>query len=167
MAQHTLQSLYREHHTWLLRWTSARLGCAQSAQDLTHDTYLKVINNTALINIEHPRQYLVRIAKNLMVDSYRRKQLEDSYLASLSVLPEQYLPSAEEQAMIAESLIEINHMLLHLPEKARQAFFLRQLDGLGYKEIAQRLNISLSSVEKYVAKALATCGLYKLNNTTP
>ncbi|KDE40842.1 Sigma factor, ECF subfamily [Nitrincola lacisaponensis] len=53
--------------------------------------------------------------------------------------------------------MEIDTLLRSLPDKVRQAFIYRQLDHLSYKDIAERLSVSVSSVEKYVAKALQVC----------
>ncbi|MNU05701.1 putative RNA polymerase sigma factor FecI [compost metagenome] len=44
-----------------------------------------------------------------------------------------------------------------LPPKVRTAFLLSRLDGLGYKEIAAQLGVSLRSVESYMAKAIRHC----------
>ncbi|MGH8817826.1 MAG: sigma factor-like helix-turn-helix DNA-binding protein, partial [Achromobacter pestifer] len=51
----------------------------------------------------------------------------------------------------------IDTILHKLPAKVRMALLLCKLDGLGYQEIAKRLNVSVSSVEKYVAAALLAC----------
>jgi RNA polymerase sigma-70 factor (ECF subfamily) len=59
--------------------------------------------------------------------------------------------------LLVESLVRIDAMLDGLPSKARSAFLLSRLDGLGYAEIAQRLDVSLSSVEKYMATAIRHC----------
>jgi DNA-directed RNA polymerase specialized sigma24 family protein len=48
-------------------------------------------------------------------------------------------------------------VLQGLPAKAREALLLRKLDGLSYRDIASRLAVSVSSVEKYVASALLAC----------
>ncbi|WP_417579633.1 sigma-70 family RNA polymerase sigma factor [Nitrincola sp.] len=74
-----------------------------------------------------------------------------------SGLSEQFAPSAEEHVLMMEALVSIDALLHRLPDKVREALLLRQLDNLSYKEIAKRLNVSVSSVEKYVAKALQAC----------
>jgi DNA-directed RNA polymerase specialized sigma24 family protein len=53
-------------------------------------------------------------------------------------------------------------MLHTLPTHVRQAFLMRKLDGMSYKEIATVMNVSVSSIEKYVAKALTACYLHSL-----
>ncbi|EPW6054432.1 RNA polymerase sigma factor FecI, partial [Shigella sonnei] len=53
-------------------------------------------------------------------------------------------------------------MLDGLNGKTREAFLLSQLDGLTYSEIAHKLGVSISSVKKYVAKAVEHCLLFRL-----
>ncbi|HDU1659061.1 TPA: RNA polymerase subunit sigma, partial [Klebsiella pneumoniae] len=48
--------------------------------------------------------------------------------------------------------------------KTREAFLLSQLDGLTYSEIALKLGVSVSSVKKYVAKAIEHCLLFRLEH---
>jgi RNA polymerase sigma-70 factor (ECF subfamily) len=64
---------------------------------------------------------------------------------------------------VVEALVEIDTLLHKLPIKARQALLMRQLEGKSYKEIAFELEVSVSSVEKYVAKGLQGCMLAMLN----
>lgn len=61
-----------------------------------------------------------------------------------------------------QTLIEIDTILHNLPGKVRTAPLLRKLDGLSYREIAERLHVSLSSVEKYIATGLQA--LYESKN---
>lgn len=162
MSQHNIDTLYREHHSWLHHWLRGRLGCEHSAADIAHDTYLKVMLSNSLPTDDQPRRYLTRIAKSLMIDLFRRRQIEAAYLETIRHLPEQEIPSEETQHIVVETLLEIDQMLQALPTHVRQAFLMRKLDGLSYKEIATKMNVSVSSVEKYVAKALAACYLHSL-----
>ncbi|GBL57488.1 ECF subfamily RNA polymerase sigma-24 factor [Pseudomonas citronellolis] len=56
-----------------------------------------------------------------------------------------------------ESLIRIDRLLDRLKPKVRQAFIWAQLEGLTCPQIAQRLEVSLATVERYLATALRAC----------
>ncbi|WP_163575826.1 sigma-70 family RNA polymerase sigma factor [Halomonas faecis] len=150
-------TLYNEHHGWLRRWLSARLGCSHTAADLAHDTYLRVLRRGEAPEPGQSRRFLTQIAKGLVIDLYRRRRIEAAYLETLSLLPEPQAPSPEEQALTIEALIEIDALLHGLPDKPRRAFLMCRLDGMSYREIAAALNVSVSSVEKYIARALLVC----------
>lgn len=94
-----------------------------------------------------------------MIDRFRRQKIEEAHLESLSQLPEASAPGPETHHAIIETLMEIDALLDGLPAKVRRALLLRQLDGLSYAAIARELSVSISSVEKYVARGLAACCL--------
>jgi RNA polymerase sigma-70 factor (ECF subfamily) len=73
-------------------------------------------------------------------------------------------PSPEERESQLETLQLIDTMLDGLSGKTREAFLLSQLDGLKYSEIALQLGVSVSSVKKYVAKAIEHCLLFRLEH---
>jgi RNA polymerase sigma-70 factor (ECF subfamily) len=73
------------------------------------------------------------------------------------VLPEPLAPSPEERLLALETLCRIDAMLDRLNPKARTAFLLSQLDGLGYAEIAAHLKVSQRMVKKYMAQAMLQC----------
>ena len=102
-------------------------------------------------------QHLAQIAKGLVIDLYRRRQIEAAYLDALARLPQPLAPSAEDCAAAVQALVDIDAVLNGLPPKAREALLLRKLDGMSYRDIATRLRVSVSSVEKYVATALLAC----------
>lgn len=154
-----VDSMYREHHGWLSLFIQRRLSCPQVSADLVQDTYLRLLVSGKLPERKDSRRYLTHIAKGLVIDLYRRRRIEAAYLELLEQQPEDVASSPETQTMMVEVLVEIDAMLHKLPFKVRQALILRQMEGLSYKEIAQRLDVSVSSVEKYVAKALQGCML--------
>ena len=68
-----------------------------------------------------------------------------------------FILSEEERAHVIAALTEIDVVLHRLPAKARTALLLCKLDGLSYRDIAAELQVSVSSVEKYIAAGLLAC----------
>ena len=157
-----VNDLYCEHHGWLNGWLRKRLGNAFDAADLTQDTFVRVIKARTALEIREPRPYLSRIAKGLLIDLIRRRSLEQAYLDALATLPEGLQPSLEEQAILLQALVEIDRLLQGLGPKVKQVFMLSQFDGLTYPQIAEQLNISVRSVNNYMAKAMEHCCLMQL-----
>jgi RNA polymerase sigma factor (sigma-70 family) len=154
--------LYCEHHSWLNGWLRKRLGNAFDAADLTQDTFVRVIKARSALDIREPHPYLSRIAKGLLIDLFRRRSLEQAYLETLAALPQAQHPSLEEQAIMLQALVEIDRLLQGLGPKVRQVFMLSQFDGLTYPQIAEQLNISVRSVNNYMAKAMEHCCLMQM-----
>lgn len=154
-----LGRLYQDHHGWLRGWLNRRLGNRCDAADLAQDTFVCLLVSPAALQqpIATPRAYLLTIARRLVINLYRRRSLEQAYLEVLASLPEACTPSLEHQALVLEALHEVDAVLARLPSKARQAFLLYQLEGLTQDAIAQRLGVSVRSVQRYLALAFEEC----------
>ncbi|MGP1717976.1 MAG: sigma-70 family RNA polymerase sigma factor [Methylophilus sp.] len=155
--------LYHGHHLWLHQWFCKRLGCHFQAADLAQDTFVRVlIKQVEQQQFTTPRFYLLHIAKGLLIDHWRRRTLEKNYLEALISQDSEGTPSLEVQAILLETLIEIDAMLEKLPFNVRKTFLLAQIDGLTYKQIAETLTVSERMVKKYMATAMLLCLKYKV-----
>jgi RNA polymerase sigma-70 factor (ECF subfamily) len=135
-----------------------KLGNSFDAADLAHDTFVRLMAGRRRTDAgAEPRALLTHIAKGLVVDHWRRRALEEAYLAALAQLPEQQAPSPEARALILETLRAIDTALRTLSAKTREIFLMSQFDGMGYDAIAQSLGVSLSTVKRHVQAALAAC----------
>lgn len=152
-----LNELYRDHNGWLRGWLRQRLNNSADAADLAQDTFVRVLLARTAGTVQQPRHYLATIARGLVIDLYRRRSLEQAYLEALMLRPEVHAPSAETRALILDSLLAIDRMLDGLGTRTRQIFLAVQLDGLTYEKTAERLNVSVSTVRKHLAKALMHC----------
>ncbi|VVP56006.1 MULTISPECIES: RNA polymerase sigma factor [Pseudomonas] len=150
-------ALYRDHRGWLLAWLRRSVACPQRAEDLSQDTFVRLLGREELKAPREPRAFLVAIAKGLLFDYFRRAALEQAYLTELMLIPEAEQPSVEEQQMILEDLKTIDRLLGKLSSKARAAFLYNRLDGLGHAEIAERLGVSVPRVRQYLAQGVRQC----------
>lgn len=158
--------IYQDHHRWLLGWLRPRVDCRDLAADLVQDVFVRVLSadNAAgkLEVVREPRGYLATIARRLMIDHFRRARLERAWLQALAEQPEAEDISPETRVILLETLCELDAMLAGLGPKVRKAFLLSQLEGIPYKAIAEALDVSLITVNRYIAKALHHCMLHNL-----
>ncbi|AZC20271.1 MULTISPECIES: sigma-70 family RNA polymerase sigma factor [Pseudomonas] len=152
-----LDSLYRNHHNWLQDWLRRRLGDRERAADIAQDTFLRLLVQRRLPEQGEGRRYLAQIARNLVIDQWRRQRIKQAYLESLAAMAEPESPSLETRAIVIETLMQIDAMLDSMPTKVRKAFLLSQFEGLTYAQIAERLGVSVSSVQKYMLRAITAC----------
>ncbi|MCY1268727.1 putative RNA polymerase sigma factor FecI [compost metagenome] len=161
--EHSLHALYRDHRGWLEGWLRRRMGNAWDAADLSQDTFLRVLASSQQIaEIREPRAYLLTVGKRLLNTFYTRRNLEQAYLDALAQLPEDSVPSPEQRWVLLETLQALNELLDGLPALVRRAFLWSQLEGLGYREIAERLEVSERTVKRYMAQAYEHCLLVEL-----
>ena len=115
LRQQMLHRFYADHHGWLNGWLRRQLGCSQRAADLAQDTFVRVLSkDDDMAAIREPRAYLHTIAKGLLINHWRRRQIEQAYLDALALQPEPVAPSPESQALIVETLLRIDAMLAQL-----------------------------------------------------
>ncbi|MBE7373299.1 sigma-70 family RNA polymerase sigma factor [Pseudomonas lopnurensis] len=158
VRQQLLHRLYVDHHGWLNGWLRRHLGCNQKAADLAQDTFVRVLaKDEDMAAIREPRAYLHTIAKGLLLNHWRRRQIEQAYLDALALQPEPLAPSPEAQALIVETLLQVDALLARLPTKVRRAFLMSQLQGMTYAAIAVELGVSERMVKKYMAQAMLHC----------
>ncbi|QHD04362.1 sigma-70 family RNA polymerase sigma factor [Pseudomonas sp. R76] len=156
-CESVVQTLYCTHHNWLNTWLRSRLGNAADAADLAQDTFVRLLQKTERFELKAPRAFLRTIARGLVIDHWRREEIQRAYLESIAHLPEALAPSTEARALVLELLEAIARLLDGLKPKVRKAFLLSQCDGLTYKQIAQQMGVSVRSVERYIAEALYHC----------
>lgn len=153
-----VEQLYSHHRGWLHNWLRGKLGCSEQAADLVQDTFIRVMAaRSNIANLDQPRAYLSSIARNLVIDHWRRKELEQAYLAAISLLPEQEAPSPEQSLLVFEALEQVDKVLQSLPPATRQVFLLSQLDGMTYAAIAEQLDCSVPTIKRHMHKAFLAC----------
>lgn len=146
----------------LLRFLTGRIKCPDIAAELTHDTYLGLRQIVEQQAPENARAMAFRIAMNLAVDYQRKIIVRERHATeqTLETIAETVAcPSSNtEQVLIGrERLQALNGALAELPLQCRTAFLLHGVEGLTYSQIAERLNISKSLVNKLLAQAMHHC----------
>jgi len=152
-----IHALYSAHHQWLSGWLRRRLGSSFDAADLAQDVFIRLLTRRRPVQAREPRAFLATIAHGLVVEHWRRRELEQAWLETLAAMPENLSPSPETRQIIFETLTQIDRMLDTMKPAVREAFLLAQLDGLTCPQIAARLGISLATAERHIAKALRAC----------
>ena len=153
-----VQAIYRAHNDWLLGWLGKKTECPELARDLAQDTFVRVLKKAGRgERVGQPRAFLAQVARSLLIDHWRRREIEQTCLRALAARPEALAISPEEQQIILDTLLAIDAMLNTLPLKVRRAFLLSRLDGLSYREIAAQLGVSERMVKKYMARAMLHC----------
>ncbi len=146
--------LYADHGQWLRQWLGRRTRCPQRASDLAHDAFCRLLERPA-VEPRDPRRYLATVARRLLVDDIRRRELER---ASLDAGFDEVDTLTPERIVEAAQLFEgVMRLLSGLPEEARRAFLMRRLDGLGHDDIAAELGVSVRTVKRRIAEAYAHC----------
>ena len=137
------------------------LNSADDVLEVSQEAYLKVY--VALRKTSErphsPRALLYATARSLAVSRLRHRQVVDRSAVAVTVNEEINArhSNPEKQAGQTESIEELMAVIRSLPPRRRAVIWLRLAEGLSQKEIAARLDISTSTVEKHLAQGLVQC----------
>ncbi|MFL6547740.1 MAG: RNA polymerase sigma factor [Povalibacter sp.] len=139
----------------ILRAVRRAVRGEDNAEDLLHSAFIRLSEYQDRDAVENPSAFLVRTASNLAVDERRKQRVRREGPLDISEMLEisdaQPLPA--EVLVARERLENVMAALESLGPRTREIFLLHRLDGLKYREIAARLDITVSAVEKHIAKA--------------
>jgi RNA polymerase sigma factor (sigma-70 family) len=152
-----LRVLASEFRPALEQYFARRVESRAAVDDLVHDTLVRLLRQPRHVNLDLVRGYVFQTANSVLVDHLRRMRARDAALEN-AVLPEQDEVAPERIVAGREELARVASALMELPQRTRGIFLLRRLEGMKYEEIASRLGLSLSTVEKLMSKAVAHLG---------
>lgn len=141
----------------LIRFLLAR-GAGDSAEDLFQELWVQIARSRAG-PVSNPLSYLFRAANNLMLDRYRARRAAEMREKAWGEQDSGHVPPSVEQSLISrEELARVEDTINKLGERPAAAFRHFRIEGISQREIANRLGVSLSTVEadlRKVYKALA------------
>ncbi|MEO0510300.1 MAG: sigma-70 family RNA polymerase sigma factor [Verrucomicrobiota bacterium] len=141
----------------LYAYARKRISCGRVAEDIVQDTFARALKRHDLDCVEQPRAYLYQILINLIRDHWRRESRAFQVLPTDLSSEERILdsqPSPSDCLSAQDIQDQVRAALDGLPPKCRKVLVLKRFHGLRQREIAERLGISESTVEKHLAKAL-------------
>ncbi|MGF7154923.1 RNA polymerase sigma factor [Novosphingobium gossypii] len=127
------------------------------ADDLVQEAYARVLNTPDCRNILQPRAFMLTVIRNLALERLRRaKVVRIELLASMDVLD--IVDPSPDAFAVASGRSELQRLLRSieaLPPQCARVMHMRKVQGMSPAAIAQALSISVSTVEKHIAKGLA------------
>ncbi len=154
-----METMFRKHNRALVRFLGARLGSnAGHAEDIAQECFFRLAryNKRPEITPAELHSLLYQIARNILIDFYRHGKviraadhvdIEDQEVAS----PE---PTQERIVSGQEDIRRLEEILLTLPPRCQQVFVLSRFEEMKYEQIATHCGISVSMVEKHIARAM-------------
>jgi len=155
LDKHRFEQLFRECFPPLCQFGRKYVGDLDAAKDIVHDVFINLWEKRETIDIDKPlRSYLYTAVHNRCLNHLRdnRRFVPRDLPAGAPELQE--LIDSGDVLEQEELMQHINQVLASLPEKCREIFLLNRFDGLKYREIAEKLDISVKTVETQMSRAL-------------
>lgn len=161
-AQTQLLEAYFEKRVLLVRYFTRLTADSAMAEDIVQDLYVRLSGMTYDTQIGDPTAFLFRMAHNIHLNQLRALRNSRGRDAAWQELSGHRVgdetaddgPSAEDQAHGRQLMQRLTAALGELPEKTQNIFRLHRFESLTQTEVATKMDMSLSSVEKHLATAL-------------
>jgi RNA polymerase sigma-70 factor (ECF subfamily) len=155
---------YLESEKEIKRYLKRLTSNSSSVDDYAQEAFLKSFAAETRSTIKEPRAFLFKVARNVVFGEARHKKTSASgYIQDaedLDQMLDDNQPSPEVWLDGRRKLLLFSTAVANLPEQCRKAFLLRRVEGLQYGQIADRMGISVSMVEKHVQRGLVKCNAY-------
>jgi RNA polymerase sigma-70 factor, ECF subfamily len=147
-----------ENYAYLVRKLTRRLGSADFAYEALHEAFLRLERVTDLVEVHSPADYIFRIAINIAKD--RRKAQDHRVSAAEIDALFDISDDKPDPARITEARSEIEafkRALAGLSARPREVLHSIAVEGLPAREVADRLGVSVRTVESDLKLALSHC----------
>lgn len=125
----------------------------QDAEDLVQEAWVRLACYEREQVVERPEAFMMRTALNLAIDAHRARVTRGEEVFVEDVVLIDLAPTAEGVVLAKERLARLSLGVNRLSETTRAVFLSHRIDGQSYTEIARARGLSISTVEKHVAKA--------------
>lgn len=123
------------------------------ADDLVQEAWVRLAYYEREQIVDQPEAFLMRTALNLSIDAHRARVGRGEEVMLDEVVLIDTAPDADAVVLGRERLARMSVCLGRLTNKTREIFLAHRVEGLSYQEIARRHQLSISTVEKHVARA--------------
>ncbi len=146
-------SLFRLYYQDLCRYALFMSCNADDSEEIVQEMFFKLWQNHKQISIPVAvKSYLYTSIKNAVFNKLKHEKIKSAYIKETQL--QEYDLDSSEIMENAESLSNISNAIEQLPQKRREIFIMCKMDGLKYREIAKKLDISIKTVENQMGEAL-------------
>jgi RNA polymerase sigma-70 factor (ECF subfamily) len=154
-----VQLVFDRYRGGLQRFLMRRLDQAQDAQDLAQEVYLRLLRVDSADLIRKPESYVYRIAAHVVYEFRLREEREKACMTINSDVLQQLSEHVEDGSIHdlsreASTERDLEKALRRLPPLEQAIVLLQKRDGLSYAEVAEKLELSVHTVKKYLFRAL-------------
>lgn len=149
------EKLFRKHYAGLCNYANKYLKDINKAEEVVQELFYRLWEKRNKLDINVSlKSYLYRAVYNGCLQYLNHRAIEIKYENYYKKQTKEYDSDASEAIYMQELNQIIDETLSSLPERCRNIFLLNRQEGLKYREIAKKLDLSIKTVEANMGKAL-------------
>jgi RNA polymerase sigma-70 factor (ECF subfamily) len=149
--------LYKKYSKKVFKFGYSILKSTEESENLIQDVFLNLWENRHKVeNDSSIKSYVFTITYNSAISVLRKKAREEKFIEYLKSLQELHEEPANAEIEYNELSDKLDRIINKLPKRQREVYHLHKIEGLSYKQIAERLGISVNTIENHMAGALRT-----------
>lgn len=147
--------MFTTYYHDLVLFAMSMVNDRETAEEFVQDTFVKIWEERRNLHINTSlKSYLIRSVHNRFIDWYRHRKVRQAHADDLLANPVLSENDTEEYILFSELDHQIKKVLAFIPADCSEAFIMNRDQGLKYSEIAEKLNVSVRTVEVRIGKAL-------------
>lgn len=149
--------LYKKYCKRLYKFAFSILKSSEESENIVQDVFLNLWENRHKVeNDSSVKYYVFTIAYNSAISIIRKKAREYQFIEYLKSLQDLSQEPVNIEIEYNELKDKFNDIINHLPDRQKDVYLLHRVEGLKYQEIAERLNVSVNTIENHMSRALKT-----------
>lgn len=149
------ESLFRSSYVSLVRYARVIIKDQDTAEEIVQDLFFRIWQDRQKLNIESSLNgYLFRSVHNKCLHYIGHLRVVEKHAEEMSQRQPERQETPAEILQYVELQRKVAEILAKLPERCGQIFYMNRFEGLKYTEIAEKLSVSIKTVESNMGKAL-------------
>jgi RNA polymerase sigma-70 factor (family 1) len=157
------KALFDEYYESIRLYIFYKIAEKEAADDMAQDVFMTVWEKRARMDLKNMKSLLYKIAAGLIVDHYRKCNVKADFTKWVWYSGNEATAPADQQTEYNETMQRYGEALNQMPDGQREVFLMNREEQLTYREVAERLQISVKAVEKRMSGALKILNKNKLD----
>ncbi len=147
--------IFTKYYQDLTRFSFGYTRNSDAAEEIVQEVFLKLWENrTTLVIHNSLKSFLLKAVQNRSIDSLRHDNITHKYASIVLEHPLLSENDTENYILHSELQANFNHAMEKIPVEYAESYRMSRIENMNYQDIAQKLNVSVRTVEVRISKAL-------------
>ena len=144
---------FRKHYSPLCGFAYTKLQSSALAEEIVQEVFVKLWDKRKSLDITYFKSYLYTSVNNAVMNHFKHEKVKQEYQTEMKVVADD--STDDDTVEFDELQSKLAALIEAMPEQRQKVFKLAKIDGLKYMEVAEKLGVSIKTVENHMGKALS------------